>query len=233
MQNQGQQQNGGSYYASGKALAMMAVEFLARSVEVFIHKGFGSRYFDLLGASGSALTLFVVTMIAAVQFKDDTMQSGNVILGLYLLAYVVMAVIHIQLAKYRKEIVHSWYSGTPLLYSWIFKDMDYPKIYEHQVKLYVEPLAVFLLAMPIAILSPQLSTWLIFSSGAMFIRGQMALRASREKYLDLVDAQIEADTMAEVIKGIKQPCESKGVECWGAFTPEQQQIILKQTGQNP
>lgn len=232
MQNQGQQQNGASYYASSKALLVMAMEFFSRSVEVFIRKDFGVRYFDLLGASGSALTLFIVTMIAAVQFKEDT-QTGNAILGLYLLAYVVVALIHIQLAKHRKEVIHSWYSGEPLLYSWILKHIDFPKIEEHHTKLYAEPILVFLLAYPVVFLSPQLSIWLTFSSICMFVRGQRALRTSRERYLDLVDAQIEADRMADVIKGIKQPCENKGVECWGAFTPEQQQYILKQTGQNP
>lgn len=227
---QGQQQSRASYYASSKALVIIVMEFFSRSVEVFIRKDFGVRYFDMLGASGSALTLFIVVMIAAFQFGED-MQAGNVILGLYLLAYVVMAIIHIQLAKYRKEMIHSWYPGTPLLYSWLFKDMAWPKIEEHHCKLYLEPLAVFLVSLPVAVLSPQLSVWLTLSALFMFARGQRALRASREKYLDMVDAQIEADALANVIKGIKQPCEAKGVECWGAFTPEQQDYIFKQTGQ--
>lgn len=216
--------------AMGKALAIMIMEFFSRSVEVFIRKDFGVRYFDLLGATGSGLTLFVVTMIAASQLNEN-MQFGNAVLGLYLLAYVVTALVHIFLAKRRKEVIHSWYSGEPLLYSWILKDIAWPRTEEHHVKLYVEPAAIFLLAIPIAILSPQLSAWLTFSSICMFTRGQRALRASRERYLDLVDAQIEADRMADAIKGIKQPYESKGVEVWGAFTPEQQQLILKQTGQ--
>lgn len=226
---QGQQQNGASYYASSKALVIIIMEFFSRSVEVFIRKDFGVRYFDLLGATGAGLTLFVVLMIAASQLKEN-MQVGNAILGLYLLAYVITALVHIHLAKRRKRVIHSWYSGEPLLYSWILKDIAWPRIEEHHTKLYAEPILVFFLAMPIAVISPQLSIWLTFSSMCMFVRGQRALRASREKYLDMVDAQIEAEAMAEVIKGIKQPYETKGVECWGAFTPEQQEMIFKQTG---
>ena len=214
------------------ALAIVIMEFFSRSVEVFIRKDFGVRYFDLLGATGSGLTLFIVTMIAASQL-NESMQFGNAILGLYLLAYVIVAIVHICLAKWRKEVLHSLYSGEPFLYICIFKELAWPKLEEHHVKLYVEPLAVFLVSMPVAVLSPPLSAWLLFSSVCMFVRGQRALRASREKYLDLMDAQIEADQMANVIKGAGQPYENKGVECWGAFTPEQQQIILKQSGQNP
>ena len=207
----------------------MVMEFFSRSVEVFTRTSFGARYFDLLGASGAGLTLFIVTMIAASQLKEN-MQAGNVILGMYLLAYVIVASVHIWLAKHRKETIHSRYSGEPFLYRYLCKDIAWPRIEEHHVKLYVEPAAVFLLAMPVALLSPQLSLWLTFSSMCMFVRGQRALRASREHYLDIVDARLESERVADVIKGVKQPSESKGVEVWGAFTPQQQEMIFKQPG---
>lgn len=220
-------QNAAYQHAAAKGLMIMTMEFLSRSVEVFIRINFGQRYFDLLGASGAGLTLFIVFMIAAAQLKGQ-MQFGNLVLGLYLLAYVVVACCHIYWAKRRKETVHSRYSGMPLLH--LLLQEWWPRLAEYHVKMYVEPVAVFLLAIPVAILSPQLSAWLTFSSMCMFVRGQRAWRAAQEKWLDIVDSQIEAQTMGDVIKGVKQPAESKGCEVWGVFSKEQQEILLKQAG---
>lgn len=217
--------------ARRKAIVSKVMELFTSSVYVFTHINMGVRYFDLLGATGSAATLLTVAILAMIELEGKA-QLGSVIMALYLFAYVIAAVFHIRRGQKLIGKIKTTYSGTPWLYALIasvFKDA--PPIQEYQVKLYVEPITVFVASFFVGIVSPQLSLWLAFSAVCMFVRGQQAARQAREKYLDMIDEQIEAEEMTAIVRGLKQPAQARGVECWGAFTPQQQELIFKRTGE--
>ena len=207
-----------------KATAMFVIEFFSRSVEVFLRQRFGERYFNLLGATSSS-TMLVVAIIALLQF-EGRVTFGNMVLGLYLIAYVIAAIGHVRQAKRRKEQLKSTYSGAPLVYEWMHAKGI--KVQEYQVKQYIEPLLVFSASLIAGIVSSQLALWLFISAFCLFVRMQYQAQKSREKYLDRIDRMLEAEEEADAIRGLKQPNESKGVEVWGAFTPQQQELLLKE-----
>ncbi len=206
-----------------KAMAMLFIEFFSRSVEVFIREKFGERYFNLLGATSTS-TMLVVAIIAMLQFQGR-MTFGSMVLGLYLIAYVIAAVWHVRQAKRRKELVKSTYSGSSLMLKWIRSNGI--KIQEYQVKQYAEPLAVAAASFIAGFISYQLSLWLFIAAMSLFVRMQYEAQKSREKYLNRIDQLLDAQEEADAIRGLKQPSESRGVEVWGAFTQEQQALLLK------
>lgn len=240
--------------------------FFSRSVEAFLRINFGERYFNILGASGSLLTLGAVVVIAFTQLQMDkqSVREDNLFLGLFLLLYVVVVLVHIWVVPWVRgrywpnELVHTRYAGMPVtvyfivvvitslvalclagigyiigieknpdkindkLIEWFFWLMP-----ESRMKLYLEPLFILVLAGVVALVSKPLAVWLGISGICLAVNGQMLKYEARQHYLDMIDQQLEAQEMANVIKGIQQPADSHGVEVWGAFTPAQQNLLLK------
>lgn len=244
------------------AMIQTLMLFFCRSVEAFLRVNFGERYFNVLGASGSLLTLGAAVFIAMTQFAGDGYHTRveNELLGVFLLLYVVVVIIHIWVVPWVRgwlrpnELVHTRYAGMPIVVPLLAGTLialvalvpgifgtkeDYEKrterwcnwfiraMPESRIKLYLEPLFALVLAGVVALVSKPLAVWLGISGICLTVNGQMLKYEARQHYLDMIDQQLEAQEMANVIKGIQQPADSKGVEVWGAFTPAQQNLLLK------
>jgi hypothetical protein len=228
----------------------VVMTFFSRSAEAFLRVGFGERYFNVLSAGSSMITLGVALYIACSNLQGVEQTLGNKILGGFLLAYVLLVLVHCWLIRWLIRLVepdaliHTRYSGFPLLMIPIVmlgnhiyetgSETD-KKVFrfflgwidEHHIKLYVEPVVIWLIAAPVAWVSPQLSVWLAMAGISLAVGGQMLRFEAKQRYLDMIDARIESENLVHVIKGERFPVENQGVECWGAFTPKQQEMLLK------
>jgi hypothetical protein len=228
----------------------VVMTFFSRSAEAFLRVGFGQRYFNVLSAGSSMITLGVALYIACSNLQGVDQTLGNKILGGFLLAYVLLVLVHCWLIRglirliWPDTLLHSRYSGFPLLMLPVIlfrehcekgaSDEDkevigflFGWINEHHIKLYVEPVVIWLIAVPVAKVSPQLSVWLAMAGISLAVGGQMLRFEAQQRYLDMIDARIESENLAHVIKGERLPVENQGVECWGAFNPKQQEMLLK------
>jgi hypothetical protein len=161
------------------------------TVEVFLHRGFGSRYVDC-GFMG-----IIVIFFFAQWFPDQ----NPCFLYCYMIAYAVLWIIAGIGAIKRwwrgKCNVHSRYSGHPYLWSLL------PGWKEENVK-HLEALAVILFGYGVHYLNRPLGDYLMFAAGLMFLRGYNMAAQRRERVVEMNDRAIEQRLDAERFRELQE-----------------------------
>ncbi|MCA9639500.1 MAG: hypothetical protein KC492_02370 [Myxococcales bacterium] len=161
---------------------------LEASVVVFLRTNVGERFLGL--QAGAVIPL---VLVYSVFWEGHDVRPLFAFLGCYLLACLSLRFRGIWHRR-RGEIVHSQYSGTPLL-------MRAPLLRrwlsERATKSTVEPLLVLLLGYLLLSASAPLGSYLMLAAGGQFVSFQLALAYERQRLMDARDAYIEQRHMAE------------------------------------
>lgn len=172
------------------------------SLEVFLHRNFGERFFSPIEFIAGTITLYLFMILG--RFFFYTQMSGLMVFGLLAM---VMGAYHLYIIQERKKKgvnQHSRYWGD----SWPF---FYEMGLSHQtIQFYIEPAFCFLLSIVISILSPLLGVWIFCGSIAWFIFCQLELRNWNNRILDAIDQEIEARNFQKAVMERKAPQETEG-----------------------
>ena len=170
------------------ALAFVSRTF-ATSIEVFLHRRFGERYFGLHSA---AVILAVLIYSTFWEGYDVTPLLG--FLGFYFVA-CLGARAGIAKRRLTGDVEHSYYNGRPILLSfWPFK-----KAKERTVK-GLEPFLVFLTGAFVMPLSEPLGGYLMVASLGLLVSLGLAASYQRQRDLDLQDALIDQQNAAQRLR---------------------------------
>lgn len=158
----------------------------ATSMEVFLHRNFGERYFGMQ----SALVLLLVPFYSLFWRGYDLRPLLQ-----FLAAYLVMCfVAQIGILARRRRggpQVHSQYSGTPHIMRLL------PWLSERTVKVIVEPMLLFVIAVMTMSVSEPLGGYLMLCSVALCLTVNLAIGMERKRAIDTNDAYWEQRSTAE------------------------------------
>lgn len=175
---------------------LFVVRALAVSVEVFLHDPttFGERY---LGPQ-VLVTLLVMFCFPALWPNEDP-EPMLWFLGLFLILCGVARVGITNRRRRGKPDPHSYYNGVPLLLK--LPRSRWSKVTEEDVKGYQEPALVGLVGFFLLEVNRPLSVYLMMAAVAMFLAERVSQRVTRNRLLDLQDAQLEQRSLLERFRG--------------------------------
>ncbi len=159
---------------------------------------------------------------------DSEEQAQNILLVLWRIVFVVLGVVFFLLMlaylvlgclefynnfmRNKKGVIwHTYFTGQSRFsfFEKIVKKARLPEFFgEHlftrQIsQLYVEPLVLFLVSLPLFFFHPIFGVWLCVSSVFIFIKGQRIYQRFKNQVLDIRDNQLENQNLAEVLEGKK------------------------------
>lgn len=189
------QQNG----SSGKNhlnTGLFVARALALPVEEVLHDPttLGERY---LGPQ-VLVTLLVMFCFPALWPGEDP----GPMLCYFGLVLVLLVVAWAAIASRRwhgKPAPHSYYNGVPLLLK--LPRPRWSKVNEQDVKGYQEPAVVGLVGMFLTEVNKPLSVYLLLAAVAMLLSERVAQLVTRNRLLDLQDAQLEQRSLMEQFRG--------------------------------
>jgi hypothetical protein len=173
------------------AWALFVCRSVAVSVEVFLHREIGERY---LGLPAAAVLLLVP--LYSLGWRGHDLWP----LMLFLLAYLVMcccARVGSLVRRFRGEPGHSFYTGWPRVMT------ARAKWSEVTFKRFVEPLLVLSFGFLILLANPPLGTYLMLAAGGLFISVNASIAEERTRALDMNDAVIHQEIVAERFRGMR------------------------------
>jgi hypothetical protein len=186
-----QQQSTARQQQQADASARIMAEFIdgigraiALTVEVFLHRGFGSRYV------GCGFIGVVIIFLFSMLFPG---QNTSALLGFAALYGVMwlVALVNVGIRRWRKmNGVHSLYNGRPHLSRLL------PNWKETNVK-HVESLTAFLLGFGVHCLNRPLGDYLMFAAAFVFVRGYNLAVQRRDRAIRMNDQMIEQRLVAE------------------------------------
>ncbi len=170
--------------------------FLARtwstSIEVFIHRATGERYL-----AGQALAVFLLAPIYATFWQGYDLRPMLWFMPAYFGACVVNRLQQLARAK-RGEHCHSYYTGWPRFLG--------PKatVTELTMKRFWEPLITLLLGCVCRDwYNAPLGTYFMIGGGCLFVSVNAAIMTMQMRTLDLNDATIEQEIIAERFRDMR------------------------------
>lgn len=175
------------YTAMASWLGLLS-QTLEASVVVFLRSNVGERFLGLQAAA-----VIPVVLVYSVFWQGHDIRPLLAFLACYLLACLSLRMRGIWHRR-RGEIVHSQYSGTPiilrapLLRRWLG---------ERAAKGTLEPLLVLLVGYLLLPASEPLGSYLMLAAGGQLVSFQLALAYERQRLMDARDAYIEQRHMAE------------------------------------
>jgi len=178
------------YAALASWLALLC-QVLETSIVVFLRKGFGERF---LG--GQAAAVIPLVLVYSLAWEGHNVTDLWLFLGLYLLG-CVMARAGAARQRRRGEVVHSHYSGWPIILEMRpFRG----RLTERTAKSTVEPLLVFLVGLLLMEASKPLSCYLLLAAGGLAVSMRMAIAYERQQLLYARDAYIAQRRLAEQVR---------------------------------
>lgn len=188
-EQQAMEQPGNGHNGSGGAgfnIFMLVLRSITVTVEVFLHRRFGSRFLGLQAALGILVILLFAGIIPA---------PGSWGLILFLLAYLKACLVARAGIVWRRvrgeEFEHTLYSGQP----WLMK--VFPRLNELTIKRVIEPMAVFVVAAAIMNFIPALGLYLLMAAIALGISVNHTEGEERRRAQMMNDAVIDAQQRAE------------------------------------
>lgn len=164
---------------------------LCLSVEVFLHRSFGSAYVS------SGVAAFVLMFLFTVFIPLANPQPMMVFASFYGVLWL-FAVLNVLIRRLRKkEYVHSEYSGRPYLCRLL------PSWKESSVK-HLESLVVLLIAYGIHAVTRTLGDYLLVAGIFVLLRSYGIAVAKRQRAVEMNDAVIEQREVAEAFRQMQQ-----------------------------
>ena len=182
----------------GNILSFIAGSLAIFSEVLFFRKHFGERYFNTL----RTVAVFPIMLVYCVFWGGYDLRPI-----LYcLLGYIVMSFIHQRnIARRRRRringlggpVIHSYYNGVSRLARF------FPKMDEVRIKAFAEPLCLLIAGFVCMIFSPPLGWLFIWTALAMVIHSGLLNARDENKVLDLTDAAMEGEMLAERFREVR------------------------------
>jgi hypothetical protein len=175
-----------------KTILTLVVHAWAVSVEVFLRRGFGSRYIGLQ----AALVLLLVPFYALIWNGHDPRP-----MFLFLVAYlglVAFARIGVLFRVLRGDQRHSGYSGWPRCLN------SRSRICEIKVKKFVEPFVVLAIGGLIGNHNPPLAIYLVIASFCLMVTVHESDNWIRRRATDMNDAVLDQQVIAERFRDLRR-----------------------------
>ncbi|HEX4488854.1 MAG TPA: hypothetical protein VH088_21440 [Terriglobales bacterium] len=164
---------------------------LALSVEVFLHRGFGSRYISC-GFFG-----VILMFLFSLWFPGQNVQPLLMFAGLYGVCWLV-AVLNALIRHWRgQNNMHSLYTGRPFLGSVL------PRWKELNVK-QLESLAVVGVGFLVRQLNRPLGDYLLLAASFVFVRGYSLAAQLRNRAVQMNDSAVEQQMVAERFREMQE-----------------------------
>lgn len=163
----------------------------AVSVEVFLHRRFGSRYLNIQAAS----VLLLIPLYSCFWEGHDLRP-----LYWFLFAYLLMVIVarlSISYRQWKRDNEHTFYNGLPILLS------RSAYRYERIVKQFVEPFLVIVVAFLLTDWNPPLGMYLVMVAFCLFVHSARMNGYSHLQLMDLHDAVIEQQQRAERFRELR------------------------------
>jgi hypothetical protein len=187
--NQAQYPNHESRIKIAAALAAFICQMLAVSVEVFLHTGFGRRYFGI-----PSLAALLLIPLFSIFWPGGNLDTLWIFWWAYLIALFIAR--FDTLRRWRLgEFGHSYYSGRPRCMA-IFKRAS-----EKWIKEFFEPMLVFfsgVLALPYG---EPLGSYLMIAGIGLAAMGAMREETARARVMDMNDAMIDQNYIFDRFRG--------------------------------
>jgi hypothetical protein len=165
---------------------------LALSVEVFLHRGFGSAYVGC-----GPLAFLIMFLFVQFFYPAQDLRPLAVFAGIYGVLWLI-ATINVLIRWWRGvQSTHSRYNGRPHL------SVAVPTWKEMNVK-HLESLLVILLGFGIHHLNRPLGAYLILAGAFVLLRGYSLASMMRQRAVELNDAVIEQKEVAEQFGQMQQ-----------------------------
>lgn len=185
------QDNGGGKAAMISACLTLMIQSFAATVEVFLHRNFGSRYLAARAVGG-----LVVIVLFASMFPLPGRWALMGFLFLYFKACLIARAGVVWRQRKGTDFEHSRYSGTPYLMKFL------PPTSEANFKRFVEPCIVFLFAILLGNYVPALTMYLMVAGVALMITNNQAEEYERHRAVMMKDDLIEAQKRAERVRSM-------------------------------
>lgn len=190
--------------AAAITLANIVLRLSTVSLEVFLHYGFGERFFRLIDLVLGILALYMAGYFAQVVSPGSF--KPLVYFGVAVLVAGLAQLIFIQIRKSRGVVIHSRYWGN----SWpIFYWMG---LSHQRIQHYVEPLFAFLVSVVVSLYTPYVLVgyWIGIGAVCWVFLCQIEMWKWNNKILDAIDHEIEAKYFEEAVVDRKSPKETQG-----------------------
>jgi hypothetical protein len=186
--NQQQQQQPGMFQQAKWAFGwlLFICNSLAVSVEVFLHKGVGSRYIGLQGLAAAAMIFFWGGF-----WPGQDISPVLIYLALYLLFCFAQRMDALKRLRQGGGQEHSRYTGRPILMRFT------GRINEITIKRIVEPALVFLIGILICSANEPLGKYLMLAAVGLLVSVQSTLRFEETRATDMNDAMINQQHAAQ------------------------------------
>lgn len=161
-------------------LVSLVARTLATSVEPFLHRRFGSRYFGI-----HAGCVFPAILIWCCNWRGYDVRPLLLYAGLYAVA-VILARAETGRLEAKGEVIHSQYNGWPRLLSL----RGFRNLREQTAKA-IEPYLMFLIGGVLITWSPPLGSYLMVAGGGLLVSIGLAETCQRVRDRDLQDALID------------------------------------------
>ena len=175
--------------AMASACLTLMIQSFAATVEVFLHRNFGSRYLSARAVGG---------LVVIVLFASMVPLPGRWAVMWFLFSYFEACLIARGGVLWRKwkhiDCEHSKYSGTPYLLK------VFPRWNEVKIKRFVEPGILFFVAILLGNYVPALTMYLMVAGLALMITNNQAEEYERRRALMMRDDLIEAQQRAERVR---------------------------------
>jgi hypothetical protein len=186
MLNQQQNPGQGNDGRNASHWAMLILRSIAVTVEVFLHRSFGSRYIGTQGFVGVLVILFFGAFVGV---------PGTGGLMVFLAAYLFACLVaRVQIDRRKRrgfDPQHSRYTGWPYLMS------IFPRCSELTVKRFIEPVLVVIVAAAVMNAAPALGLYLLMAGGVLFIMVNHDEAEERRRVQNMQDSFIDARDRAE------------------------------------
>lgn len=219
-QQQQQSPMGSSSIQAGYRFAEAAAGLFSQTIEVFLRRDFGERYFSLFGMFGKLATYLVFLFLA---FNYARQQDG-LPLGLFFFLSFGLCLWHQFVIWQRKRAGHRWhsrYSGTSHLAALL-------PFSSFTIKRWIEPLVAILAGFVLSSFSQGLGGWLIFAGCCLAATEALSDARFKTMILDAIDKDIEARNLRDSIVENKGATHTEGFEIPVAGMSTQQRASLFQ-----
>lgn len=208
-----------------RALGLNAMMILALPGEVLLRHQFGERYFRgykvffaflvlvLLNATGSYLAFLPRNLGRGIGADAASPSPGSApLMGYFIALFLLLCMAH-RLDSFRRRFqnirLHSFSSGR----SWF----EILPLSERAVQLWIEPVVLISLGLISRALDPILG-WVFFAAAVtLFAKEIWMANVMRNRFLDLMDSQIEAENMIPAAVDQKPSRETEGFKVAGAL----------------
>lgn len=166
-------------------VALLLLKYLPPSLEVFLHRNFGARYFGRITGSIVIFWVFYEWSICSVPHSTD-----RALLVLYAGGLVFLGIVHFLITFIRglrgAEDAHSRFAGL----SWALRrPFSAESLLVHRL---AEPMCCFCLGLFLSRIAPLFAFWLRIASIALFLKGAVEWWVFRNRVFDAIDGRIEA-----------------------------------------